>query len=716
MSVQALSFLLAAIISAALAIAILLRGVRYRLYASFGTLNGIFFLYYVAAFIHQVSDESFWFRLSVLAALAIPSSAIRFFSVFLGQSRGFSSRMARLTLTISVVMAPVVLSALVETSPVRVLILLYVTASLLFCMAMIFDRLHGTTSRVEGARLKYLLFGGLTAIGFTLLGYIPTVDLAWFPALGYMFAVIYMYFLSQIIIQFRLLDLNELVAKIIVLATLVTLLATVYSLIGLFVTNPSGLIFFNTFIAGFVILILFEPVNRLVEDRVNRLLFRERYEFGRQLARLRRELANVIDVDRMTELILTRLEYSRRVTGASIFLLEEHTTLLRTLGNIGPPPVDAIDAVSERPFLERLQEAKALVLEPIEAELQELIASGEVRDRDALNEMLRVLGALEADVAIAMISEDRVIGLLNLRDDRMRDAFSPEEIAHLVAIANQATICVENSAIVTTIRDRDRLAAVGEMAAGLAHEVRNPLGAIKGAAQMLAEDDQSLQPPSEESDEFLEIIVEEVNRLDKVVSAFLDYAKPYGGTVGPTQVNDVISRVLTLLTSQVGDTVQLETTTDPHLPPAGIDPELFRQVVWNLALNAIEAMGSEGGELTISTGLGGRMSPLQSGYFAHQVVEVTVGDNGPGIAPADLERVFIPFYTTKSTGTGLGLAICHRLIRQAGGTISASSVLGEGTTFTIRLPLWSDEGSSSAERRPGSVLHASSDYPVVEDR
>ena len=700
MSVQALSFLLAAIISAALAIAILLRGARYRLYASYSILSSIFFLYYVTAFIYRVSDEGFWFRLSILAALAIPSSAIRFFSIFLGHPSGVPDRVARITLTASVVMAPLTLSSLVYQPIVRVLVVVYVLASLLFCMAMIFERLHGTTSRVESARLKYLLFGGLAAIIFTVIGFIPRVEVSWLPALGYMVAVIYMYFLSQIIIQFRLLDLNELVAKIIVLAALVTLLATVYSLIGLFVSNITGLIFINTFIAGFVIMILFEPVNRLVEDRVNRLIFRERYEFGRQLTLLRRELANVIVIDKMCELILTRLENSRRVTGASVYLLEEHSATLRCLGYVGPPPADALDAASERRFLEHALETKALLIEPVEAEIRELMATGDVTEREILSEVVRVLGVLEADVSIALISEDRVLGLLNLRDDRMRDSYSPEEIAHLIAIAHQATICVENSAIVTTIRDRDRLAAVGEMAAGLAHEVRNPLGAIKGAAQMLTGED--ALAPEDGSDEFIDIIIEEVNRLDKVVSAFLDYAKPYGGTGGPTAVNDVINRVTTLLRGPAGDAkVTLELGLDPNLPSAGIDAEVFRQVIWNLMLNAVEAMTpQEEGVLSIKTRLGQHMTTLHVGHFGREVVEVVVEDTGPGIQAEDLDRIFIPFYTTKTSGSGLGLAICHRLIRGAGGIISAASNVGEGTTITVRLPLWTDELGSSAERAP----------------
>jgi signal transduction histidine kinase len=700
MTVQALSFLLAAIISAALSIAILMRGSKNRLYAGFSILNGVLFLYYLSSFIYGVSDHGLWLRISVLAALAIPASAIRFFTVFLGQTEGPGHKAMRWSVTLAVLLAPFALSGWVNKYAIKLVTFVFVFASLCFCMGMIWTRLRATTSRVESARLKYLLFGGLVAVAFSLSDYLPRVDVPWFPTLGNMITVIYMYFLSQVIIQFRLLDLNELVGKMLVLATLVTLLATVYTLIGLFVSDIPGLVFFNTFIAGFVILILFEPVNRFVEDRVNRLLFRERYEFGRQLALLRRELANVIDVDQMCQLLLTRLENSRRVTGASVYLLNEEAGRLRCLGYIGPPPINAFDPVTERPYLDKLREATALVHEAVEGEIREALALGDetsMAHADAGRETQRMLSSLEADVSLAMISEDRIIGVLNVRDDRVRESYSPEEIANLVAIANQAAICVENSRIVKTIRDRDRLAAVGEMAAGLAHEVRNPLGAIKGAAQMLAEFD---DPGGEADREFLDIIIEEVNRLNKVVSAFLDYAKPYGGTAGPVKVNAIIERVTTLLRGTAKDVgVMLELDLEPNLRPARIDPEVLRQVLWNLGLNALEAMETdESGTLTIRTQSSSRVEPTHRGHFGHEAIGIVFADTGPGIPATELESIFIPFFTTKEKGTGLGLAICQRLIRAAGGNIGVSSTEGNGATFTVTLPLW-DETTASAERK-----------------
>ncbi|MBN1946488.1 MAG: GAF domain-containing protein [Bradymonadales bacterium] len=695
MSVQSLSYLVAAFISCALAIGILIRSDRNRLSSAFGILNGVLFLHYLCSFLYGLSGRGFWYRVTILAALAVPIAAIRFFTLFLGHRMAIAAKARQTSYVISVLLTPFVLSGLVYRLFIRIPIFVYVFSSLLLCMLLIIDRLRQTTSRVESARLKYLFYGGLAAVLLSMSDYLPRIDIPWLPLLGNLTTVVYMYFLHQVIIQYRLLDLNELVGKLLVLAILVTVLAVIYILIGIWVSHIPSLVIFNTFIAGFVILILFEPINRLVEHQTNRLLFRERNEFSRKLVTLRRELANVIDVSNMAQLVLSRLEDSRRVTGASLYLLDEETSRLRCLGYSGPPPSESVDAVSERPFLDRLQAAGALVIEAVEAELRGVISpSGDpnLAESDACNETIRMLRALEADVTIPMISEGRVLGLFNLRDERVRDSFSPDEIAQLVAIANQAAICVENSQIVKRIRDRDRLAAVGEMAAGLAHEVRNPLGAIKGAAQLLS--DGVGEGIDRSGREFLDIIVEEVNRLNTVVSAFLDYARPFDGVVEPTEVNQVIDRVFKLLASPAEKakvTVELELAEG--LPPAAIYPEVLRQVLWNLALNAVEAMEeTDGGQLVVKTRPGSRMAAQpHSGYFGHESIEISISDSGPGIAPADQDRVFIPFYTTKPKGTGLGLPICQRLIRGVGGTIRMSSQQGEGTTFTIRLPLWRAE-------------------------
>jgi signal transduction histidine kinase len=215
------------------------------------------------------------------------------------------------------------------------------------------------------------------------------------------------------------------------------------------------------------------------------------------------------------------------------------------------------------------------------------------------------------------------------------------------------------------------------MAAGLAHEIRNPLGAIKGAAQCL----DPRQLPSEER-EFVEVIVEEVNRLNGVVTAFLDYSRPLKQTFGPTDVNEVVSRTMKLIQNDVPRHITVTEELAADVPKVDADAEQLKQVLINLVQNGIQALGDAPGSIVLRSA-----RPERFGDFrAPDMVELQVTDTGPGI-PADQQlNIFVPFFTTKQKGTGLGLAICQRIIKSHGGTIAVQSRPGEGSTFVIRLP------------------------------
>jgi signal transduction histidine kinase len=294
------------------------------------------------------------------------------------------------------------------------------------------------------------------------------------------------------------------------------------------------------------------------------------------------------------------------------------------------------------------------------------------------------------------------VGLLFTADDRVRDAFTPEEVSLLETVAAQIGVVVTNSRLYSRMKERDRLAALGSMAAGLAHEVKNPLGAIKGAAQLLEEVGAGgVEDPT--SREFVGIILEEVNRLDRVVGSFLDYARPNAGNPIPLDLNAAVRRTVQIVQSQITDgAIDVQLELGEPLPRARMDPEKFRQVLINLMQNASQAMDGQG-KITVSTQLGrargGRVPPLDGSLPSSRrsltdevepQVEVSVRDTGPGIQPKVLRNLFVPFFTTKTQGTGLGLAISQSIVQNAGGTIEVHSQPGAGTTFTIVLPAADD--------------------------
>jgi signal transduction histidine kinase len=234
------------------------------------------------------------------------------------------------------------------------------------------------------------------------------------------------------------------------------------------------------------------------------------------------------------------------------------------------------------------------------------------------------------------------------------------------------------------LRRADRLSALGQLSAGLAHEIRNPLGAIKGAVEILEEDFPAGHPKSE----FFAIVLKEVKRLNDVVTNFLSFARPVPLQFAPVDVREVLTSLEGLISGQAR-AHRVQIFTSYHAGPSRVmaDEALLKQAFLNIMLNALEAM-AEGGDLAISTRLvdpGSTAIPENAGR--EEWLEILFDDTGAGISEAHLVRVFDPFFTTKADGTGLGLAITYRIIENHRGGIRVVSQPGKGTTVSVTLPL-----------------------------
>lgn len=217
----------------------------------------------------------------------------------------------------------------------------------------------------------------------------------------------------------------------------------------------------------------------------------------------------------------------------------------------------------------------------------------------------------------------------------------------------------------------DKLSGLGELVAGVAHEVRNPLGVIRASVQMM---EQEMEEGCA-SAELTHVMLQEIDRLDAVVSALLDFGRPSESQFGTVQPRQTLDEVV-LLTRQFAAGRQVEVTTiyPDELPEIWADEDRLKQVFVNLISNAIQAMPG-GGRLSID-------ASAQSGFL-----RISFSDTGPGIPPEEQRRIFDPFHTTRAEGTGLGLSIVHRIIDAHNGFIRVDSAPGEGATFTVGLPL-----------------------------
>ena len=224
----------------------------------------------------------------------------------------------------------------------------------------------------------------------------------------------------------------------------------------------------------------------------------------------------------------------------------------------------------------------------------------------------------------------------------------------------------------------EHLATLGEIAAGVAHEIRNPLAGIAGAIEIITKD----FPHDHPDREVLEDLRQEVRRIEKTLNELLVYARPKPPQFGQTDIKETVARTLQLARQQTGSRkVEFSIQISPALPRFLADAEQLHQVLLNLILNSIQAIDREGKISIEARRYNG------DAHFASGMVEIAVADNGPGIPPVHLDRIFRPFYTTKRGGTGLGLSLCRRIIAAHGGSLSAESELTKGSRFIIRIPL-----------------------------
>jgi two-component system sensor histidine kinase HydH len=266
------------------------------------------------------------------------------------------------------------------------------------------------------------------------------------------------------------------------------------------------------------------------------------------------------------------------------------------------------------------------------------------------------------------------------------------------------------------LRLRERLATVGELAAGVAHEIRNPLAGISSAAQVLL----TRFEPRDDRQKFCRVIIEQVDRLDHTVTSLLKFARPPEPQLRPGRIEDVIERVLGLEAERFAEArISVERRFAPRVPVLYLDPGLLEQVLLNLVINAVQAMPG-GGTLTLEVGLasrrprpaertrgrrsadlGGAATASGSGEAPRPVpvVRVRVIDTGQGIPKEVLPRLFDPFFTTKASGTGLGLSISQSIVQEHGGTISIASREGRGTTVVVELPLEKRHGQRRENAR-----------------
>ena len=274
----------------------------------------------------------------------------------------------------------------------------------------------------------------------------------------------------------------------------------------------------------------------------------------------------------------------------------------------------------------------------------------------------------ESDLSVSGTANRRLtlrVSAAELRDESGRSD-------GLVVLLRDVT---EVSRLELQLRRADKLAALGTLAAGVAHEVKNPLHALSLNLHLLVQELGAPQPSRPELENYVGILRSEIDRIHRIVENFLRFSKPSIPEVKPLDLNALVERVLSLIAFEAaGHRIGIQTEFDPAVDSIAGDEGQLAQVVLNLVINALQAM-PVGGILTLAT-------RREDGW-----AELTVRDTGEGIPHELIPQIFDPYFTTRQGGSGLGLAIAHRIIEGHSGTIDVESKAGQGTTMVVRLPL-----------------------------
>lgn len=395
-------------------------------------------------------------------------------------------------------------------------------------------------------------------------------------------------------------------------------------------------------------------------------------------------------------------------TRALIFLADEHKKLvLRTLTAADEKIVfEPGKSIAGRGYLApRAMLFAGAILEEAQADLSD-------EQIQIFQDLFEEDWPPNSAIAASLRVHEHLVGVLVLYNAQDDSPFSTFELPFVQALADLAAVAIvdaQQRADLTHIRamharaqaqldnaqiqllQSARLAAVGELSASVAHEINNPLYAARNSLFLAVRK----LPANSDALEYVQLAQDELGRIARIISRMRDFYRPTRAELAPTDINQLLEETLALVQTHLRHGhVQVEFLPDTQIPPVIMSADQIRQVMLNLILNACDAMSARGGTLTVqSVAVDGRLpqgAPPQPNmgvsHFATKVL-VIIRDTGVGITQEIIEQLFTPFFTTKPHGTGLGLAISGHIVTQHGGHIDVSSAPGQGSVFTVHLPI-----------------------------
>jgi PAS domain S-box-containing protein len=653
-------------------------------------------------------------------------------------------------------------------------------------------------------RYIFLAFGLSSLIAVTTNLILPSFGVGTLSFIGPHATLILVGMIAYAILKHRLLSVEVVIQKSTVYGTATIMIMAFYALSVMIsevylreIFGYTSLVI--TALAALLIAVIYQPLVKWFQLLTDRLFFRGRYDYQTTLRQISQQIASVIRLEELSQLIVNSFVETMKVSEISFLLIDKDQEHFRSIPLV-VPHYKNIEIDTSSAIINWLATAKdILVRDEIEDELNR---PGTWRDRRVnLNEVREEMVRLGINVWVPIISKEKLIGIIALGNKLSGDIFTAEDIGLLGTLANQTAVALDNArlydemvevknynekilqsmvngvltvdnhgriitfnqmatkisgrpavevlgktcaeiwgkrGVLTTVidnlleqgkvykdfqsgiaspdrglvpvslsstllydhlgkkigalltiqditevkeledkvRQADKLAALATMAAGMAHEIKNPLSSMKVLSQLLPK---KIDDP-EYRNKIGEIFPREINRIDRIVESLLGFARATALTFEPADLNTILEDNVKYFTDQAAANEIVIKTNYASLPPVEVDKAQITQVFSNLMLNAIQAI-KNGGELKVETAL------IKDQEGNARQVRIKIADTGHGIPEETLKKLFDPFFTTKYGGTGLGLTISHSIVDGHKGYIGVESVVGKGTIFTVTLPV-----------------------------
>lgn len=705
MDILGQSSLLVGVISFALGFSVLARNVKNKLFLSFAILTTVVSAWALMFFINKISGAPYY-RWHLFCNIWLAPAGLGFILVLVRIEDTLSRRLFTLSL-IAAVSLSILLGLHLDGSPWILQSIHFLPALVFFQLVRLmwidrilkrgFKRLPKLPT-VGLARRNLIYIGGLLVLSSCVMDHVPFIGVA-IPTAGNIGLALYLFFLSQAISQQRLLNFGTLFSRSIVLIAVAFTLTGVYLLLVGWIHNSPGLFFLNSFLASFLILMLLDPLRKVANFVTDRFTTQHHRRLQEVLREAQRNLAGVVDPDTLYEALLSTVEQALSPGWSAVYVLGSDGTRFRRVKKSGIDELNLDSGKAElvlrellanHPILEHAEFLRqrgqlAILLDQILE--NEIDRSASRTDRKGLQELVESLHAMGINLIIPLFDRGKVLAFVAVRISAPPEPWGNNWglLPIIYPYFEQASHTLRSMEVYVKQREKERLATLGEMAAGLAHEIRNPLGAIKGAAQFL---DPTLDRPESQ---FLRVIIEETDRLNRTVTQFLDYSKPPLVEFKILDLSALVQKTTELMRPGLPKNLKFEFIKSAEPAWVTAAGEQLQQVVMNLIQNSGRALEkkSDGSALT-------RVSVEIQNRSLYAEVVLSVEDNGVGIKKENLDKIFIPFFTTSPSGTGLGLPISQKIVNSHNGRFEVLSEEGRFTRFSVILPFTPRELSKNS--------------------